>query len=852
MKKKILVSLFCGLSLFSQAQVNNYCIHLTPEGQVDCGMMPELDGAKSYTLQFWLNVDQWTPNSTVLTRGNTLRVSLGKEQNVQFVLGNEMFTLADPSLTPNRWFQVTAIVEDGNAKVLLDGKQILERKGNYQLPQEDNEFFIGHEFAGKIDELRIWKNALKPDFDYFVHNTLNKWVPQLDDLVAYYKCDQEQCPHIVDYKDLFVPGNSFNHHATMSSVGVKRELVTDNQGLPYLLCGAYTNNSRFFDRAIAHDNYLLANDLIILGIDSYPDGHLKYTSPSDHASYDENVQYLESFEGRQGVVSFNGKGKLVTTTDVLSPVIDVNGKASQGYTFETWLYLDQWTPGAAIFKKMTAEGQGFSITLGEEETHQVIVNVNGNKYVNQSPLRVGKWTHFAVSTNQGSSPRLTFLFAYDGKAQWAKAALSTTSTDYTPKNNEDCKAIIGEGLCGKMDETVVWNEKYSVDAIRNHMNLIPFPAIGKVVTASVIDNGSAYYRYDKPEALGWDYFSQDEWKNIMLTPYKGYRGYQVRISVKSHPGWQNTIADARKRKIFAEDLAKLSEGYQGVELDLEWMDGVQTNLGKLAQEIRKVLPQDKTLCISCHAYGAYRFPLNDMKEVDGFTFQLYGPQKEWYNLASYKRSYNNFVNYGFPKDKIYMSYSTTTSAAYNQNDQKLGNIISGWRTILKNQDYVPSDDMNHRKGIINGTYYYYMSPEQVYQKAKFVVDNHAQGIFYWDMGNDVDASEKYSLAKYCTYALNSNVDSLVTHVDVLHPTAIERVESNKGKCQLQYNSADFRLTLEGVEQLKGLRIYTTDGRLVKNSNTDSVVLNNLPQGIYIVQPITTQGTLEGLIFRKRQ
>lgn len=852
MKKELLVSVFCGLSLLSQAQVNNYCIHLTPEGQVNCGIMPELDGAKNYTLQFWLNIDQWTSGSAILTRGSHLSVSLGKEQHLQFVLGNEAFSMSNPGLIAHRWFQITTIVTDGNVRVLLDRKQIYEGKGNFQLPQEEMEFFIGHDFAGKIDELRIWKDTLKPDYDYFIHNTLNKWVPQLDDLVAYYKFDQEQCPQIVDYKDLFVPGNIYNHHGTVSSSGVKRELVHDNQGLPYLLCGAYTNNSRFYDRAIAHDNYLLANDLIILGIESHPDGHLKLSSTNDHASFNEHTQYLENYKDRQGVISFDGKGRLTTTTDVLSPQIDVNGKASKGYTFETWLYLDQWTPGAVIFKKMTDDGQGFSISLGEENTHQVIVNVNGNKYVNLSPLKPGKWTHFAVSTNQGSSPRLTFLFSYDGKAQWAKTSLSTSSTDYTPKNNETCKAIIGEGLCGKMDETVIWHEKYNIDAIRSHMNAIPFPGIGKATTASIIDNGSAYYRYDKAEALGWDYFSQDEWKDIMLTPYKGYRGYQVRISVKGHQGWQNTIADATKRKIFATDLAKLSEGYDGVELDLEWMDGVQTNLGKLAQEIRMVLPKDKTFRISCHAYGAYRFPLNDMKEVDGFTFQLYGPQKEWYNLASYKRSYNYFVDYGFPKDKIYMSYSTTTSAAYDSNDYKLGNTISGWRSILKNQEYVPSDDMGHRKGNINGSFYYYMSPEQVYQKAKFVVDNNLQGIFYWDMGNDVDVSDKYSLAKYCSYALNSNVDSLITNVTVLHPTAIQQVENKEDKCKLYYDKAESKLTLEGDEHIKELRIYAMDGRLVTKANAVSVVLNSVPNGIYIVQPISIEGMQSGIIFRKRQ
>ena len=47
-----------------------------------------------------------------------------------------------------------------------------------------------------------------------------------------------------------------------------------------------------------------------------------------------------------------------------------------------------------------------------------------------------------------------------------------------------------------------------------------------------------------------------------------------------------------------------------------------------------------------------------------------------------------------------------------------------------------------------------------------------QGIFYWDMGNDVKPAHQYSLARWCNYGLSSNVDSLVTEVRVNHPTGI--------------------------------------------------------------------------------
>ena len=851
MKNTFLALLLSGLPVVSFAQVDNYCLHMESEGQIDCGLMTELDHQAEYTLQFWMNTDDWTEGARVLTRGEELQVALGGPNTLDFVLGKEKLTVTNSALTTGQWRQITLIVQQGMATVLCDQKEILQSTGDFELPQGNQNFKIGHNFSGRLDEVRIWKAALKPDFDYFVHNTLNKWTPQMNDLVAYYKFDQDQCPNVVDYKALFVPATNYNHHGVFSKTGAKRERVTDNAGLPYLLCGAYTNNSRFFDRAIVAENYLLANDLIILGIKSFPDGHLKYASTCDHGTLGEAVTHLTEFEGRNGVISFNGKGGFSTTTDVLSPFIDSKGKASQGYTFETWLYLDQWTPGAYIFKKMSGDGKGFAISLGNEENHEVIVNINGNKYVNIKSLETGKWVHFGVSVNAGGTTRLTYLFAFDGKAKWANTSLSSGSTDFTPMGNENCVAVIGEGLHGKMDETVIWHSNCQIDGFKNHMNQIPFPGVGKVVTAETIDNASAYFKYDDADHPGWDSFSQDEWKNLMLAPYKGYRGYQVRISVMGHKNWQHTISSAEKRKIFAKDLAQLSQGYDGVELDLEWMDGTQTTLGLLAQEIRKALPQGKSLMISCHAYGAYRFPLKDMKAVDGFTFQLYGPGNTWCDLASFKRSTNNFMNYGFPKYQMYMSYSTTTSAPYDENDKQAGIAVTGWRTILASCGYEPSEDMSLRKAKVNNMYYYYMSPEQVYQKAKYTVAQNLKGIFFWDMGNDVNADQDYCLAKYANYALCSNVDSLVTSVQVNHPTGIAPFHQDLSAAHLVYDSALQRLHVQGLSTITALRVYAMSGRMVAEAAGDSIDLSQVTDGVYVVEPVCREGKIPALTFKKQ-
>ena len=73
--------------------------------------------------------------------------------------------------------------------------------------------------------------------------------------------------------------------------------------------------------------------------------------------------------------------------------------------------------------------KGFSISLGQEDTKEVIVRVNGKKFVNIGSMSVGKWVHFAVTTINGTSPTRAFLFTYNGVTKWADGSLSDNSSN---------------------------------------------------------------------------------------------------------------------------------------------------------------------------------------------------------------------------------------------------------------------------------------------------------------------------------------------------------------------------------------------------------------------------------------
>ena len=838
MKKLFLTFIVLCLSCASAwAQVDNYCIRLSDGGSVDCGAMPELDGQSAYTIQFWMKTGTWKDNAVILSRGDGFKIQTTTTNTIQIVAGGNSLAATNSGLAPGKWTQLTFIYAKNAMKILINGRQAKSANGNFTLAEDDASFIIGGGFDGCIDELRVWKTAVSGEFNYFINNTINKFVPQLNNLVAYFKFDQEQCPNIVDYKALFKP-SEYNHHGIISG-NVVREIVTDNAGLPYLLNGAYTDNKRFFDCGLTRDQFLLSNDVIMIGADIFRDGHVEPITPNDHATL-SNAHRLEEYQGREGVLSVTG----TSSSRLICPPTVIRERGT--YTFETWIYLEEWTEGAYIFRRESADKKkGFSISLGQEDTKEVIVRVNGKKFVNIGSMSVGKWVHFAVTTINGSSPTRAFLFTYNGVTKWADGSLSDASSNTTPSGMGSLSAYLGEGLTAKFDNTVFWTVSFTASELRSHMTEIPFmPGLGKKVDGGNVAKAIAYYTYDIAKKPGHDSFSQDEWRRIVEEAYKGYRGYQIRLSLIGYAAsavgwdWKEVIANDANRKRIAADLVKCAEEFDGIEFDLEWMDGTQTNLALLADEVLKLLPKGKTLMISHHQYGAYQYPKNKISTVDGFTFQQYGPQAGWYSYNSFVNGYNAFRNYGYPNNKIYLSYATITSSGSNDNGSWGRDVIGvNWGILPSN--YTPPTDGRAETNKWNGYNFTFMGPYQVYMRAKFCVDNNLQGIFYWDMGNDYKPNQKWSYAKYCNYGLSSNVDTLVTEVDIKHiTTSIEHVNSDASQeVQIRYNASEQTFSAANIsdDKVASMELFTSTGVKIRESKAATVSANSLPAGVYLAR-----------------
>jgi hypothetical protein len=842
------------------AQVQNYALKFEANGTVDCGYMPDLNSISSYSIQFWINPTAWTPGATIVSNGDLI-VALADNNSIQFTVGSSKVVASSSDLVAGNWSQVTMVNDNGNVIVLVNGSQVATGTLSATNVASSNFIIGGNSFAGRIDELRVWNDALKSDFNYFINNTINKWCPQWSNLLVYYKFDQASVDNIaVDYCELErTQSRDYNNHGAFSD-GVSRVAVNDNAALPYLRHAAYTENNRFFDRAIPTEQYLLANDLIIIGADLQADGHLTWRSPNAHAT-NYGVKYLSDFNGRTGVASFDGTAHLESPENTLNPTVDANGKMSLGYTIETWIYVDEWVEGATIFsKEKVVDGatKGFSIKLGSSEKSQLIVSIDGKTYVCQNRLKLNQWQHLGITTNgSASAANQAIYFVFDGTARTATASVSTGDGSFTFSDVSDCKSIYGENFKGKLDNFTVWSDySFSATQIKSHSTAPLMPGIGKTVTAEVMRQGQIFYSFDDPDNFGYSSYSQDEWLRIMSSAYDGYTRPEIRLSINGNGDsvWPGVICDATKRKTFAADLASFAEKYDGVELDFEWInngDSRWTQYGLQAEEIRKALPADKTFHISLHAV-AYTFPTKKMDQVDGFTFQQYGPQDTYFNWNNFVSSTASFVNQGFPKDKIVLSYATTTSKSSE------GSAVIGVRNGLMDVDgYTPNETID--QSTLNGQTYYFCGPLQSYRRAKYCVDNGLQGIFYWDMGNDVPVEHQYNIAKYANYGLAANIDRIATNVTINHATSgvndIVADAASADKLIITPNPVvDVVYLSTNGASIDKVSIFSLSGALVKQANiagSNSVDLSSLSRGNYIIKASTADGkTLVNKLVKK--
>ena len=828
MKKTFLTACLAALALGAQAQVTNYALNLD-EGQN--AVFPQWEDAaplSAYTIQMWVKPSRWGGALLINLNAFDRVLTLGEAGVLTLTGESDKVAFNATGIELGKWSHITLSYDGEAARLYVNNRLAGEQKskGLALIPHEAG---WDTEPCGSIDEFRLWDTVLPEDYERFWRNTLNEYCPSREHLKMYYTFDQVECPVLWDYTGhgrhgqvhQSTPGSSGRRAAADAEL-VKscRTEVTDNANFKYRINLAYADFNRYCDRMVDAEKYRLSNHVAMIGIMTASDGSARLQYPYHEAQPEGAARWMADYEGRKGVMALDGSEgtRLNLGTGIMEPWY--NG--ADGYTFMTWIYLDEWTEGAYIYRKerATQDGgyEGLSIRLGSADTRQVIVRCNGHEYIRDKKLKAGQWMHLAISTNTTTNQGEVFLFAFDGAGSFpSRGNFPSELYSSALPDLPDTEAYIGEGLKAKLDETVIWNTTRTSTDIANEMQTLKNPSPTMAVDAQLMRKSCALWDYDLADNPGYDKHSFRHFFNTIRECYGDCQGYKLLITASGHDGWESTFANATKRTKLGKAIAEIGNlpDFDGIDLDFEWTYNSTgwSNYAQLCKVIRENLDEGKLLSVSPHQV-AYGFPTSMMKYVDFFNFQVYGPGQTYlFTEEGYTSALKQFVDHGYPKDKIVMSYATTTSGGCDKNGNVIrnGNSIAyapiGFRNFYDAATTQASDNRAYYSK--TDAYYYYTGYDQSVWRAQQCHEQQIGGIMYWDMGNDIATSEPLSLARGASLALNSNVVPLYTSADgeTLPPASIAAP------------TVDSATTTPSIWQ----KPFTLDGRPATNSTKGIVI-----------------------------
>lgn len=842
MKTKFLLLFFLGILYAGSAvsQTTNLALRFNGDGQVDCGTIQDLDNLDLYAIQFLVNPSEWVENAYVFKRGSgdeEFSLRLGSTGQLIYKTGAQEIT-ATTELPVGEWTQLTISAFANGIDVWTNGVKAWKANASGAvIPASESPFVIGERFKGRIDEFRFWNTEMPGDEpeNLMFRNTVNKFHPKYDNLLVYYKFDQDQCDDIVDYK--------LAHHGT--PVNVTREAVTDNDYFKYRVVSGYSSFVRHSDRVqIDRDMHLLTNDVIFLdGQVSGYTGEITMTYPDNQGTLNK-AAYVSEYGGRKGVLHFEGEGAGMNVGD---KVLNANlGLPTLNYgTIEAWINIEEWRTDAAIFNKSDDNHQ-LAIKLGDESKKELLVVVNGYTYNFENALKADGWEHIAVAivSSTGRAQARVRLYTNSGATQAYSTRISTTDADddFTFLSTT-ADAVVGENFKGYIDEVMVWGNsrdanKVAQDAEGTSGDLT-FPGGGDGAIYLL-----SYWKFDDAENPGKDTRSWKEMLGEIRKMYEGYRGYKIRIGLissdKDDSGnkvWLSHISEAAWRDQLVADVKELLPYCDGIDIDFEWLysgdSRWNTGYGPMVEQLREAIPSDKVFSVSLHPV-AYYLPTKYIKMPDYYTFQIYGPAVTWFAYDNYVSAYNNFISWGFPKEKIGMSFPTTSST---------GKTVSGYKNVVEANPDLTTDQNTATMG---GSTYTFNGVDCVKDKMNFILDQNSGTVMYFDMGNDVSVSDPLSLIRAANLVISANVDTLITSTEV--SALPELTRENPQQTKLVYDEQARQIVVASVSDAELLRvaIYSVSGMMLRDEKASgsqhSMRTDGLLSDIYIAQVRTTEGT----------
>lgn len=823
-------SFLCGTIGLCGQTINYALKNENGAGYVEVSPIEELDNSSEATFQMWINPVVITGNASLISQDN-FSLNFNENGQLSVTVGSQIAVL-NYTFPLAQWSQISLTIANGVARAYINNEEqvVLDGRLPELLPVATaNSCLIGKGFNGSLDEIRVWRKALSQTELYW-RNTLNKFNPNYEFLVAYWKGDQDQCENLVDYK--------FAHHGILHNV--VREPVTDNENFRYCISTGYTNFIRFIDRPnIDRDMFLMTNDLILLSGKIQKDGSIAMEY-ADNTATPTNVNYIEEFEGRKGVMDFQGDGsQMISKEGAFLYSADTKfGREEPGTaTLQGWFYIDSWKEGALLFSQRKDADNCIEIKLGAEATKDIIVDLCGTKATLSEKLEVGKWqyiaVYFAPKVVSISNIRLSFnilSISIDYQRYNALNGVTLSGNDMNIASvplMQDVPIVMGKDFDGKMDEVQAWatDRSGSVESDSKNPYLLNVGSWNNLFL-------TAYWKGDDPDNIGKDSQSYTGMIEFMRNYYAGYRGMKIRLGLIYPDGdkWSGVLNQKENVDRLIADAKALLPEFDGIDVDLEWhyYNILNPVIRRLIDEVMKG-QDDKIFSVSQHYYS-YTLDKSLLTDpgIDYFTMQIYGPQTNTYTWDYYESAYNAFINYGYPKEKLVLSYGVLlvdgTEAGYKDLFEKFG---------MNDDNYDP--DLN----IWNGKYF--NGVNQVKRKQNFILDRGCLGTMYFDMGNDLRVSDYKSLIRAQNEIIASNVDTLITQVKMDPGTGVKDVKSRYANlCTINQTADGMDVVVVLADGISNAvcNIYNNNGTLCfskeLNRKESSLYWGNLSKGIYLI------------------
>lgn len=510
--------------------------------------------------------------------------------------------------------------------------------------------------------------------------------------------------------------------------------------------GGYIRQSFYETGQVDHQTMLANTDLMLMGFSPYADGTLWFELPHNEAHFSTGAGYSATLGNRTGVASFSGAAGAVMNGGQHLLIGAASG--AKQFTFATWMYVNKqesFVPGKFIFKK--AEGNSeISFRVGGNYGMLIFrVVENGTTYAASADaaatgITANGWYHVSITFNGSLAAGNQLKLYVNGTAKNIPMSIGTAFPNTLPAIRSDF--ILGANFEGSLDETLVNTLPLSAGEVNSlYQGAYNFSNWNLTKTA-------AFWNYDDATNPGKDLRS---YKNLLADIKNKIAGKAIKLTACVHGGaWQSAVSTETSRLKLAGQISELinANNLDGVDIDMEWPANTTAGFANYNAEmlaIRNAIGNQKLLTLSLHPVS-YKVSAEVIAAADYIAMQMYGPQTTFWDFETFKTWSNNFLAYGFPKEKLVMGlpfFGTTGSAQ------------TAYRNIVNANPGLSFDADN---AVVNGSNFSFNGVSTIARKAEFVRDQNLAGIMSWDLATDMPYISEYSLMKAVVAGLTKYPD----------------------------------------------------------------------------------------------